>query len=80
MTVQDVIGALRIHFLPLFDPECSVAAVVTGPSKANDATLGLESVGFEVEQREMSGDAWLDDSESSESGSLDGSDGDSKSR
>jgi hypothetical protein len=72
VTVQHVIDALRIHFLPLFDPDCSVAAVVTGPSKATDVAHGLESVGFEVERREISGDEWLDGTESSESGSSDG--------
>lgn len=74
MTVQNVIDSLRIHFLPLFDPARSVAAVVTGPSKAIDVAHGLESVGFEVERREITGDAWLDDAESNESGSSGGGD------
>lgn len=69
MTVQNVVDALHTHFLPLFDPECSIAAVVTGPSKAGDISQGLESVGFEVERREISGDAWLDDTGSSDGGS-----------
>jgi hypothetical protein len=74
VTVQDVIKALRIHFLPLFDPERSIAAVVTGPAKAIDVTHGLESVGFDVEQREISSDAWLGDTEDSEGELSDGSD------
>lgn len=68
MTIQDVVSSLRTHFLPLFDPECSVAAVVAGPSKVNDVTHGLESIGFEVEQRQISMDL-LDGSEDGESGS-----------
>lgn len=67
VTIQDVTRVIRLYFLPLFDPERSVATVVTGPSKANEIAAGLEDVGFEVERREISGDMSLDDSESSES-------------
>lgn len=57
VTIQDVIHALRIHFLPLFDPEQSIAAVVTAPSKMDGVIVGLESIGFEIERREISGDS-----------------------
>ncbi|KAF8527970.1 Metalloenzyme, LuxS/M16 peptidase-like protein [Hysterangium stoloniferum] len=75
VTVQDVTDCLRKHFTTLFEPAHSIAAVVAGPSKTNDVAKGLESIGFEVERREISGDSLLEDSGDSESGSSSESEG-----
>lgn len=50
---EDVLGAFRTHFLPLFDSSSSVAVVVTAPSKAEQIGEGLTNIGFEVEQRTL---------------------------
>jgi hypothetical protein len=64
---------LEKHFLPLFDPSSSVAIVVTAPSKAEEIDMGLQSLGFEVEQRELAVDPeepeWTASDGESESGS-----------
>jgi Zn-dependent M16 (insulinase) family peptidase len=53
VTKDDVLRALKIYFLPLFDPSSSIAVVVTGPSKADEIGAGLSAIGFEVTQRVM---------------------------
>ncbi|TFK41069.1 Metalloenzyme, LuxS/M16 peptidase-like protein [Crucibulum laeve] len=53
VTKDDVVAALRTHFLPLFDPASSVAVVVTAPSKAEKIGDSLSKAGFEVSQREL---------------------------
>ena len=53
VTKDDVLSALKIYFLPLFDPSSSIAVVVTGPAKADEIGAGLKAVGFEVTQRVM---------------------------
>jgi len=76
VTVSDVVDVIREHFLPLFDPARSVAAIVVGPSKAEHIAEGLESVGYEIERRELSVDPMLDEHEHwSESGDSEDSDG-----
>jgi len=62
VTKDDVLRALEIYFLPLFDPSSSIAVVVTGPSKADEIGAGLNAIGFEVTQRVME----IDPIESSE--------------
>jgi hypothetical protein len=53
VTKEDVLAALRAHFLPLFDSSTSVAVVVTAPSKADQIGAGLASAGFDVEKRTL---------------------------
>lgn len=53
MTKEDILQTLKKYFLPLFDPSSSVAVVVTAPSKAEEIGTGLQSLGFEVTQREL---------------------------
>lgn len=63
MTKEEVIEALRRHFLPLFDPTSSVAVVVTTPSKAAEIGEQLSAVGYKVEQRTLELDPEEDGSE-----------------
>ena len=73
VTKDDVLSAIKTHFLPLFDSSSSVAVVVTAPAKADEIGAGLKAVGFEVTQRVMETVDSIDleedetDSESSES-------------
>ncbi|PBK77299.1 hypothetical protein ARMSODRAFT_874850 [Armillaria solidipes] len=53
VTQEDVLAALRTHFLPLFDPSSSVAVVVTSPAKASEIADGLKDAGFDVESRQL---------------------------
>jgi hypothetical protein len=53
VTKDDVLSALKIYFLPLFDPSSSIAVVVAGPAKADEIGAGLKAIGFEVTQRVM---------------------------
>lgn len=53
ITKEDVISALRKHFLPLFDSSTSVAVVVTAPSKVEAVNADLKSEGFDVERRTL---------------------------
>jgi len=48
-----VLAALEKYCLPLFDPERSVAVVVTAPGKVEASAEGLRKAGFEVEEREI---------------------------
>ncbi|KAF8807490.1 hypothetical protein BYT27DRAFT_7189561 [Phlegmacium glaucopus] len=75
VTKDDVLGALKTHFLPLFDSSSSVAVVVTAPAKAEEVGEGLKAIGFEVTQRVMEIDPTdMEDSEGSETGSESSSD------
>jgi len=56
ITKEDILQTLKKYFLPLFDPSSSVAIVVTAPSKAEEIGIGLQSLGFEVTQRELAVD------------------------
>ena len=53
VTKDDVLSALKIHVLPLFDPSSSIAVVVTAPAKADEIGAGLDAIGFEVTKRVM---------------------------
>lgn len=69
VTKEDVLRALKSHFLPLFDPASSVAVVVTAPGKAPEVGEELTKLGFEVEQRSLHVDP-------DEEGEFSGEDGD----
>ena len=71
VTKDDVLSAIKTHFLPLFDPSFSVAVVVTAPAKADEIGAGLKAIGYEVTQRVMETDsiASEDDDTDSESAS-----------
>jgi len=58
VTKADVVSAIRKYVLPVFDPETSVAVVVSSPTKAEDIAEGLKKAGFDVESRtlELEGD------------------------
>jgi hypothetical protein len=64
ITKEQVLEALRKYFLPLFDPDSSIAVVVTTPSKLDTVAAGLTEYGFEVEKRIME----VDDQDSEGSG------------
>jgi uroporphyrinogen-III synthase len=50
------------YFIPLFNPETSVAMVVCGPGQRDEIVKGLEEEGFEVETTEMDDKVpWADD-------------------
>ena len=68
VTKGDVLHALKTYFLPLFNPNSSVAVVVTAPSKASGIGEELTHMGFEVEQRSLHIDP-AEEGEFSESGS-----------
>lgn len=76
VTKEDVLAALKKHFLPLFDSSSSVAVVVTSPVKADDTATQLRNIGFEVTQKELEVDpSEMDDEDGSDSGSDSESDG-----
>ncbi|KII93562.1 hypothetical protein PLICRDRAFT_49603 [Plicaturopsis crispa FD-325 SS-3] len=78
VTKDDVLAALKTHFLPLFDASSSVAVVVTAPSKATAITEGLGAAGFAVEARTLEVDpSEMEDGSEDDSGSDSGSDSDS---
>ncbi|KAF8898648.1 Metalloenzyme, LuxS/M16 peptidase-like protein [Infundibulicybe gibba] len=80
---EDVLAALRTHFLPLFDSSSSVAVVVTAPSKVDQTQAGLEKAGFQVERRSLEIDpAELEEGASDSEGddSDEDSDGDTPTR
>lgn len=70
VTTQDVVNCIQKYLLPLFDPEQSFAAVVSGPSKLEDITQGLKSVGFQVKREELLTDGADDDSYSETDSSM----------
>ena len=72
VTKDDVLSALKIYFLPLFDPSSSIAVVVTAPAKADEIGAGLRNIGFEVSQRVMEIDP-IEMENSEDSGSDSGS-------
>lgn len=69
MTKEDVLAALRVHVLPLFQPKTSIAIVVTAPSKAEQIGDNLQSLGFKVEHRELTVDPNELEGSGSDSGS-----------
>ena len=48
-----MIKCLKTLFLRLFDPQTSVAVVVTAPGKSDEIAKALGEKGFEVERREI---------------------------
>ena len=70
VTKDDVLGALKTYFLPLFDPSSSIAVVVTAPAKADEIGTSLKAKGFDVTQRVMEFDPI--DMENSEDGETSG--------
>ena len=77
VTKDDVLRALKIYFLPLFDPSSSIAVVVTGPAKADEIGAGLKAIGFEVTQRVMEVDPMEKSSEPEDGGTGSGHSSDS---
>jgi hypothetical protein len=74
VTVQQIRDALKQYILPIFDPETSVAAIASAPTRAQEIADQLKAVGYDVETREL--DLGSDDDGSgSESGSETGSEG-----
>ncbi|KAG8964011.1 hypothetical protein FRC03_002295 [Tulasnella sp. 419] len=69
VTLDDVKGALQKYILPLFDPESSVAVIVSGPSKSDSIAEQLKSAGFDVERRTLDVGPDEDGSGSEETGS-----------
>ena len=48
---EDVMRCLKDHVLKLFQPESSVALVVTAPGKSDEISEKLGEKGFKVEKR-----------------------------
>ena len=48
---EDVMRCLKDHVLKLFQPESSVALVVTAPGKSDEISEALGEKGFKVEKR-----------------------------
>ena len=76
VTKDDVLRALKTHFLPLLDASSSIAVVVTAPAKASEIGEGLKAIGFEVTQQVMEADP--NDMDSEDSGTGSGSSSDSQ--
>lgn len=53
VTKEEVLSALEKSFLPLFDPQSSVAVIVTAPNKSETIAGDMTALGFEVEQRKL---------------------------
>lgn len=63
VTKDEILDALKKYCLPLFNPESSIAVVVTAPGKVDTTVEGLTTLGFEVEKRavEVDQDEFEDD-------------------
>jgi hypothetical protein len=68
VTLQDVLTAMKKHFLPLFDPEHSVAVVISAPSMVDSVAEGLQAHGFDVERQHLEVEEGDDNETGSESG------------
>ena len=66
VTKDEILDALKKYCLPLFNPESSIAVVVTAPGKVDTTVEGLTTLGFEVEKRavEVDQDEFEDDNRS----------------
>ena len=66
VTKDEILDALKKYCLPLFNPESSIAVVVTAPGKVDTTVEGLITLGFEVEKRavEVDQDEFEDDNRS----------------
>ncbi|KAG8964223.1 hypothetical protein FRC00_003325 [Tulasnella sp. 408] len=65
VTIEDVKRVLGQYVLPCFQPESSVAVVVSSPAKANDIAEQFTKAGFDVESRVL--DVGADEADSSDS-------------
>ncbi|KAG6877636.1 hypothetical protein C0993_005345 [Termitomyces sp. T159_Od127] len=79
---EDILEALKTHFLPLFLPSSSIAVTVTAPGKAEQVGKGLQEAGFDVEQRvlEVDPNEIREDEDQESSGSESESDSDEERR
>ena len=68
---EDVMRCLKDYVLKLFQPESSIALVVTAPGKSDEISGKLREKGFEVEKRTIE----IQDDEGDSDGSGSGSDG-----
>lgn len=73
VTKDEILAALEKHCLPLFNPETSIAVIVTAPGKVDSTADSMTSLGFEVEKRavevdqdELDGSASEDSDETDE--------------
>ena len=71
VTKEDVMRCLRDYVLKLFQPESSIALVVTAPGKSDEILGKLREKGFEVEKRTIEVQDGEGDSDGSGSGSDD---------
>ncbi|KAG8964008.1 hypothetical protein FRC03_002292 [Tulasnella sp. 419] len=53
VTLDDVKAALQEYILPLFNPESSIAVIVSAPSRSDSIAEQLTSAGFDVERRTL---------------------------
>lgn len=68
---EDVMRCLKSYIFKLFQPESSIALVVTAPGKSDEIVEKLGEKGFKVEKRTME----VKDDEDSEDGSTSDSEG-----
>lgn len=71
ITKDEVLAAMEKHVLPLFNPEKSIAVIVSAPGKVESTADELTKLGFEVEKREIEIDSDGMDTESDGSESSD---------
>lgn len=71
---EDVMRCLQEYILKLFEPESSVALVVTAPGKSDEIAVSLGKKGFKVEKRTIE----VKDDEDTEAGSTSDSEGSEK--
>lgn len=75
VTKEEILVAIKRYVLPVFDPQTSVAIVVTAPSKVTSVADDLTNAGYDVEKRtlEVEEDSDIDMEESgsdNDSGSM----------
>jgi len=77
---EDVMRCLKDYVLKLFQPESSVALVVTAPGKSDEISEKLGEKGFKVEKRTIEVQDGEEESEDGESEDGSGSDSEGSER
>jgi hypothetical protein len=53
ISIQQIRGAIAKYFLPVFDSNTAIGAVTVSSGKAEEVIKGFETLGFDVERREL---------------------------
>lgn len=51
VTLKDVLDAIELHIVKLFDPKSSIMAVSTNEEKRAELVANFRKAGYEVEER-----------------------------